>query len=191
MAKSSKRTLKRRAAELGCEAEFRAVRENLKMVEGMAPDAAWLEAARRVFPQYEPALATPAGGLPVAGRNSGRGSLSVRSQTSIGDILCDIDEFASLEGELRKVVEWVANHLAVRNVRPADAPCSMAWAMLHWVRDPYNPKNMSDFFNNVLPKLLPSKKQLDDEDRFKDDGRELDKTIEAALALAAREADAA
>jgi hypothetical protein len=63
--------------------------------------------------------------------------------------------------------------------------------MLHWVRDPYNPKNMSDFFNNVLPKLLPSKKQLDDEDRFKDDGRELDKTIEAALALAAREADAA
>lgn len=85
--------------------------------------------------------------------------------------LYDIKDF----GELPKRVDlirdwtWVYNHLDIMGVVPEDAPSPGAYGNLLWVQK--NEKNREDFFVKILPKLAPSRSQMEDADKFDDDGR--------------------
>ncbi len=85
--------------------------------------------------------------------------------------LYDIKDF----GELPKRVDlirdwtWVYNHLDIMGVVPEDAPSPGAYGNLLWVQK--NEKNREDFFVKILPKLAPSRSQIEDADKFSDDGR--------------------
>jgi len=67
-------------------------------------------------------------------------------------------------------VEWVYNHLAfaVDDLDRSKCPSAGAWQLLLWVKA----DNQSEFYKSFVPKLLPTRAQLDDHDPFKDDGTE-------------------
>jgi len=73
-------------------------------------------------------------------------------------------------------VAWVAKHIMVKDVEPGQAPSSEAWSMLCWARR--NNQNEAQFWGQIYTKLLPSRSQLDAEQRYKDDGRKVLSIIE-------------
>lgn len=73
-------------------------------------------------------------------------------------------------------VGWVAKHMMVKDVRPEQAPSSEAWSMLCWARR--NNQNEAQFWGQIYTKLLPSRSQLDAEQKYKDDGRKVLSVIE-------------
>jgi hypothetical protein len=68
-------------------------------------------------------------------------------------------------------VSWVAKNLLIEDAKPEDAPGSEAWGMLMWARR--NEGNEAQFWGTIYTKLLPSRNQLDSENRYTDDGRRL------------------
>lgn len=90
--------------------------------------------------------------------------------------LYDRDEFETTNPvAINKVFAWVAANMYVDGILPGDAPNSEAWGLLIWCRA--HPNNMSNFYTNMYPKMLPNKTQLEQEGRFNDDGRELSNFI--------------
>jgi hypothetical protein len=67
-----------------------------------------------------------------------------------------------------KVVEWVASNMQVEDVSPRDAPSSEAWGMLVWARR--SPVNESQFWGSIYAKLLPSRSQIDGDQKYSEDG---------------------
>ena len=58
----------------------------------------------------------------------------------------------------------------------ASAPSSEAWSMLCWARR--NNQNEAQFWGTIYTKLLPSRSQLDAEQKYRDDGRAVLEVIE-------------
>lgn len=85
-------------------------------------------------------------------------------------------EFASGNASTPECVSWVAKHMMVKDVSPKDAPSSEAWSMLCWAKR--NNQNEAQFWGQIYTKLLPSRSQLEAEDRYKDDGRKVLDIIE-------------
>lgn len=83
----------------------------------------------------------------------------------------DAAEFASGNASTPECVSWVAKNMMIRNVSPTDAPSSEAWSMLCWAKR--NNQNEAQFWGQIYTKLLPSRNQLDADERFKDDGRKV------------------
>jgi len=83
--------------------------------------------------------------------------------------------FAPGNAPPRAVVEWVASSLAVRGLKPADAPDSTAWGLLHWARA--SSSNTSSFYQ-MWAKLLPTRAQADEQDTKNDDAGDLLDSIE-------------
>ena len=98
------------------------------------------------------------------------------------------EDLPSLEGEVEsglfretgastpECVAWVAKHMMLKGVKPEQAPSSEAWSMLCWARR--NNQNEAQFWGQIYTKLLPSRSQLDQEQRYKDDGRKVLSVIE-------------
>ena len=98
------------------------------------------------------------------------------------------EDLPSLEGEVDagvfretgastpECVAWVAKHMMLKGVKPEQAPSSEAWSMLCWARR--NNQNEAQFWGQIYTKLLPSRSQLDQEQRYKDDGRKVLSVIE-------------
>ena len=80
-----------------------------------------------------------------------------------------------------QVISWVARNLVVLDVRPEECVSPEAWGLLLWVRE--GGTNESEFWRSIYPKLLPSRTQLDAQDRFKDDGRRLLTLIDEVEAM--------
>lgn len=76
---------------------------------------------------------------------------------------------------VRRSMDWVFENIDVTDVTKEDAPSAGAWALLKWVRR--SPANQSDFYKNFSAKMLPSRQQLDHEERKTDDGSDLTRTI--------------
>jgi len=76
--------------------------------------------------------------------------------------------------ELAKGVLWAYEHMGEEN--PEGAPSAGAYAMWRWARE--HPSNMSDFYLTVLPKVMPSKQQVEQDERYADDGRHITQLIE-------------
>jgi hypothetical protein len=86
--------------------------------------------------------------------------------------------------ELTAAISWVADHICIADAAPEDAPGSMAWSLLKFARD-----NPSHFWKDIWTKLLPSKAQIEQQERFRDDGRLLTLLDETIAAFEQEEAD--
>lgn len=64
---------------------------------------------------------------------------------------------------------WIYHNIAVKNVKPKDAPSPGAYAHLKFIQQ--NDENRVDFFTKVYPRIIPAKSQLDKAGTFNDDGR--------------------
>lgn len=69
-------------------------------------------------------------------------------------------------------IDWVKEHLAVKGVKPQDAPSSGAYAM--WQVYSRTLTMRQFFFEKVWQKVLPSIRDLKQAKKFSDDGRKLD-----------------
>jgi len=81
--------------------------------------------------------------------------------------------------KLRDELDWVAANVCIIDVRPEDAPSATAWGMLAWARQ--NWTNWTEFYKSFMSRLMPTRSQVDREDDFSDDGRNVERTIESVL----------
>lgn len=88
----------------------------------------------------------------------------------------------SIAGIVAEDVQWIYLHMAVKGVKPSDAPSPGAWAWLQALRNDTMARNA--FYRDTLPKFLPPAKALEAAQRFEDDGRDVLDTINKALAAA-------
>lgn len=65
---------------------------------------------------------------------------------------------------------WVYYNLGVKDVHPEDAPNPGAWALLQHVQ--HDSGRVGDFYKGLFAKIVPSRSQIENMERFKDDGRE-------------------
>ena len=79
--------------------------------------------------------------------------------------------FAGKTAATQETVAWVAQNIALTDVKPENAPSSESWAMLQWVRGAE--ANEREFWERIFTKLLPPRPQMVTAERFKDDGRDL------------------
>lgn len=116
--------------------------------------------------------------------------IDANSQMPEPDQAVSAKDFEGKIFNVREDIEWVASNMDIGGLRAANAPSAFAWSFLKACREDANMK--FEFFKNIMPKLLPSKSALEEQERFQDDGRKilgiLDK-VEAA-AKKAREAEA-
>ena len=87
----------------------------------------------------------------------------------------DPDDDIKIEGSCDEVtsIRWVIESLGKGKayIQKADAPSYTAWSLYKWASS--NPINRADFINKSWGKLIPSNKQLENEARFQDDGRDI------------------
>jgi hypothetical protein len=84
--------------------------------------------------------------------------------------------FTGKQATIREATTWVLQHLYVE-VDPADAPSAEAWSLLQWART--NRQELSMFFTTFVVKFLPSKNQMESEERYRDDGRSIQAMLDA------------
>ena len=77
----------------------------------------------------------------------------------------------SVEAEIDPIrdLTWIYNHIAVKDVKPSDAPSPGAYAHLMFVQE--NNENRVDFFTKVYPRIIPSKSQVENTSKFYDYNR--------------------
>ena len=83
----------------------------------------------------------------------------------------DAAVFAGKISDIRKDIEWVAENMDIGGLKPGMAPSATAWSFLKACREDAQMK--ADFYKTIWPKLLPSKSALEEQERFKDDGRKV------------------
>lgn len=79
------------------------------------------------------------------------------------------------KADFLEAVYWVFDVVGTKNVARKRAPSAGAWNLYKWAR---LKGNRAKFYSTFASKLLPSKRQVDQEDERKDDGRKLIKTID-------------
>ena len=77
---------------------------------------------------------------------------------------------AGKEASILEEIRWVANnlHRPITKIQPDEPPSAAAIGMLRRYREDEKP-----FWDNLYPRLTPSKAELEQEDRQRDDGRVL------------------
>lgn len=88
-------------------------------------------------------------------------------------------DFASALHDPIGDLKWVFQALGAKDLKPADAPSSGAWALLTTLQN--DELLLKGFYTTVFPKLLPSKAQIDKGEDRVDDGRKLFGLIEQLL----------
>lgn len=68
-------------------------------------------------------------------------------------------------------IQWVGQHMWVADVKESDAPDSTAYGLL--MRCQESPSFRDDFYTKLWGKTIPSQKQLDSQQRFRDNGSKL------------------
>ena len=188
------------AESSGLWAKFVDTREKLKR-SGVSPNEAWIAAAQQIDPEKwgktgyagpaKPAVSsTGVEDLP-RGR-SGEADDEVPDSGTAEVVDAGRSDSAVVEGATKavfggkkvatvKVVEWVASNMQVEDVSPADAPSSEAWGMLVWARR--SPVNESQFWGSIYAKLLPSRSQIDGDQKYAEDGVKVEEMAERLLRL--------
>jgi len=118
--------------------------------EGLTPKDAWEQAAAEILAGQE----------------------NESSPEQIEDDFCsiDLDEFTDKPtASARKIVEWVFEHIRVKNVTPDMAPSPGAYSLLLDIRN--NPGLRNEFIYKVWAKLLPTRAEIESSRKFEDDGR--------------------
>lgn len=147
-----KRAIRTELVKAGSWTKFCAKR-NLYESEGLKADEAYIKAASELL-----------------GREIGK-----KSEPDLEGIVEGV-VFEETGASTPECVAWVAKHMMVKDAKPEQAPSSEAWSMLCWARR--NNQNEAQFWGQIYTKLLPSRSQLDAEQRYKDDGRKVLSIIE-------------
>lgn len=86
-------------------------------------------------------------------------------------------------GGVVKDVDWVYRHLAIawHEINAADVPGPGAISLLSWAK-----QNRDQFFSTYHSRLIPSRTQLEQRDRYSDRGQVLDGLEDELLALRER-----
>jgi hypothetical protein len=147
-----KRSLRTELVKAGMWTRFCAVR-NQHEAEGMKPDEAYAQAASSLL-----------------GRD-----VKKKEEAEL-DGAVDSTVFASGNASTPECVSWVAKNIMLKDAKASDAPSSEAWSMLCWARR--NNQNEAQFWGTIYTKLLPSRSQLDAEQKYRDDGRAVLSVIE-------------
>jgi|TARA_R110000787_G_scaffold27884_3_gene76635 hypothetical protein len=147
-----KRSLRTEIVKAGKWTRFCAVR-NAYEAEGMKPDESYAKAAGEIL-----------------GRD-----VNKKDEVEL-DGAVDSTVFASGNASTPECVSWVAKNIMLKDAKPSDAPSSEAWSMLCWARR--NNQNEAQFWGTIYTKLLPSRSQLDAEQKYRDDGRAVLAVIE-------------
>lgn len=78
--------------------------------------------------------------------------------------------------DARTEVQWVFQNICIEDVVPEQAPSAGAWGLLWDCRN--NPAARQDFLRTAWLRLLPSKVDDADAERFTDDGRAIEELID-------------
>ncbi len=62
-----------------------------------------------------------------------------------------------------ETIRWVAQNIAIADVKPENAPNSEAWGLLQWVQR--SETSESEFWKSIYPKLLASRSETETVDR--------------------------
>jgi hypothetical protein len=76
--------------------------------------------------------------------------------------------FRGKDCPIQQTVHWVSQNIAIKDVDPHSCPSPQAWGMLKWCQT--HPQNESEFWKSIYPKWFPSRAQLDQEAKLKEDG---------------------
>lgn len=71
--------------------------------------------------------------------------------------------------DIREVVEWVFAHIGEAGVKKEDEPCAGAYQLLQRVES--GVKMQDWFYSQMFVKLLPTRAQVEGDDRFRDTGQ--------------------
>lgn len=84
-------------------------------------------------------------------------------------------------------MSWVLEQLRVSNVKAEDCPSAEAWSLYQWAK--MTPDNESAFITSLYAKLLPSRQQLEREERHTDDAEAVQDLIDQVRRTAERARD--
>ncbi len=90
----------------------------------------------------------------------------------------------------RDIAVWVFDrmHAPIERINPDDVPSGGAITMLRWARD----GNLTDFMRTIYAKLMPSKSEIEEDEKHRGSGRLNQRTLdEVAIAAKQSVADAA
>lgn len=90
-------------------------------------------------------------------------SWKISQDESMQEIIGDCD--------IVKSIQWAGEHLYDEGVQKNEAPSHLAWAYYKWATG--NEGSFNDFMKNVLSRLVPTNKALENAARMKDDGSEI------------------
>jgi len=87
------------------------------------------------------------------------------------EFFVDASQFKQTDGPLDNlgVIDWVFNHIKIKDVDPATAPCPGAYFLLQRLQSDNDA--LDDFYKTVWPKTIPSRSVIEDARRKNDDGR--------------------
>lgn len=162
----AKADMRRELVSAGKWKEFVDLREQMK-AKGIEPDVAWQGAYDSIMDNpIEAPDASPDPPRPV--KKVASTSRPVRPKNDM-DVASTI--FHEKTCSTPRTVEWVAANIRVSDAAAADAPSSEAWSMLCWVKS--SPQAEAQFWGQIYTKLLPTRQQLDQDNRMEDDGRQV------------------
>lgn len=138
------------------------------VVEGRAAKAGDLEKAGK-SPAVRAAGREDGEGLPAVEEGEGA-SVSDWSEEVVGDRGVATPATA---------VRWVAKMIRVKDVTPEMSPSPEAWGLLCWARR--SALNESEFYKSLYRQLLPTRAQLENEEKVYDDGDAAMRAIDALI----------
>jgi hypothetical protein len=85
---------------------------------------------------------------------------------------------ASNQSSLHEAVKWVARNFSksVSDIDPTGVPDEMAVSMLEYAKS--NPRARDVFWGNIFGRFIPSRQQIEQQERFSDDNRQISETLE-------------
>ena len=89
---------------------------------------------------------------------------------------------------IHDAIRWVLGQLRMTVVKPETCPSAAAWNILQWALE--SAANEDEFMKNHVLKLMPTRKQLDREEKYNDDSASLLKLIAQVRESAIRNPDA-
>jgi len=159
----AKADMRKRVVDSGKWKEFVTAREKHKEA-GKMPDDAWKAA-------YDEVMEDPLGSDDPPRERIVKTvkSESRPTRRSVTELDVSGSVFEEKTCSTPRTVEWVAANIRVSDPKPEDAPSSEAWSMLCWVKS--SPQAEAQFWGQIYTKLLPTRQQLDADNRMEDDGR--------------------
>ena len=99
------------------------------------------------------------------------GSIQVNGD-NVSILATDFEKIPSsaADFDIQQTIVWVANHLVLSVVEPHEAP--NPFAFLLWFQCRKSTEMMKMFFSTYVSKIIPSKTEIQDQRKRRDDGRE-------------------